>query len=66
MIEKPLTVEDVAALVPHGVNWVRTAANSGALESLPRQTHRHLFTEQHVSDWINRGAPQFPGTLRER
>lgn len=57
---------DVAALVPHRVNWVRAAANSGALESLPRGGRRHLFLEEHVADWIGRGAPKFPGTLRER
>lgn len=64
MISKPFTVEEVAALSNHGANWVRAAVNSGALESLPRQTHRHQFTEEHVSDWINKGAPQFPERMR--
>lgn len=66
MIEKPLTVADVAELVPHTADWVRDAANSGALESLPRGGRRHMFTEAQVAAWISRGAPKFPGTLRER
>jgi hypothetical protein len=60
MISKPLTVADVAELVPHTADWVRDAANSGALESLPRGGRRHKFTEDHVTDWISRGAPRWP------
>mgnify|MGYP005992066561 CR=1 FL=1 len=60
MIEKPLTVADVAELVPHTIDWVRDAVNSGALESLPRVGRRHLFTESQVADWISRGAPRWP------
>ncbi|OZC80250.1 hypothetical protein CH274_13525 [Rhodococcus sp. 06-418-5] len=63
-IRKPLTVADVAAMVPHTADWVRDAANSGALESLPRGGRRHMFTETHVADWINKGAPKFPDRLR--
>ena len=59
VIAKPLTVADVAAMVPHTADWVRDAANSGALESLPRGGRRHLFLEEHVQNWINRGAPKW-------
>lgn len=48
MIEKPLTVQDVAELVPHTADWVRDAANSGALESLPRGSAGERLDGEHA------------------
>ena len=58
---KVMTVSEVQKVSRRGENWVRGAANTGALKALPRQTGQWFrFLEQDVIDWILRGSPEFP------
>ena len=59
-VQPPLSVADVQELTRRSRNFVCDAANSGALESLPRYGRRHQFLPEHVQDWIRRGTPLMP------
>lgn len=59
-ITPPRTVRDVVEMTGRTRNWICAAANTGALESLPRTGLRHQFTDEMVADWIKRGTPEFP------
>lgn len=59
-VTKIRNVTDVAEVTGRGHNWVRDAANTGALASLPRTGRKHQFTDEMVEAWIKAGTPQFP------
>lgn len=60
-IKSPLNVSEVAEVARRHPNWVRNAANSGALKGLPRKPRgKHQFKEKDVQDWIDAGSPEMP------
>lgn len=60
-IKRPFNVKETAEAARRHPNWVRNAANSGALKSLPRRERgNHQFTEQAVQAWIDAGSPEMP------
>lgn len=62
-----MTVSEVQNVSRRGENWVRGAANTGALKSLPRRTGQWFrFLEEGVADWIRQGSPEFPAISRSR
>ncbi|MFC9768876.1 hypothetical protein [Rhodococcus jostii] len=64
-LQPPLDVDDVCAVSRRGVNRVKNASNSGALQCLPRVPGGpHFFTEEAVADWIRRGSPEMPMSRR--
>ncbi|MCJ0947208.1 hypothetical protein MTX37_14995, partial [Rhodococcus sp. ARC_M8] len=63
----PLSGTQLQKASRRGENWVRGAANTGALKALPRQTGQWFrFLEEDVIDWILRGSPEFPPHARKR
>lgn len=63
MIPKLMTTKEVQVVSRHGENWVRDAANTGALQCHQpnrRRGQKFLFTEAAVADWIKRGCPDAP------
>ncbi|WP_285182809.1 helix-turn-helix domain-containing protein [Rhodococcus sp. MEB032] len=61
-----MTVTEVQKVSRRGENWVRGAANSGALKAQPRRMGQWFrFLEDDVNDWIQRGSPQFPPNARK-
>lgn len=60
-IKRPLNVKETAEAARRHPNWVRNAANSGALKGLPRRERgNHQFTEESVQAWIDSGSPETP------
>ncbi|WP_440712080.1 hypothetical protein [Gordonia sp. FQ] len=62
-IVAPLTISDVMEITGRSRNHINSAANTGALEGLPRENRpkvKHFFRPKHVQDWIDRGMPSMP------
>lgn len=65
----PFNTREVAAASRRGINRVRTAAATGALEALPGDPNRRrilFFSEEAVADWIKRGCPEMPDVRGQR
>ncbi|OZE81938.1 hypothetical protein CH304_12875 [Rhodococcus sp. 15-649-1-2] len=66
VIERPMTTKEVQEICRRGENWVRDAANTGALKCQPnrRRGQKMFFMPKDVEDWIARGCPQMPERRR--